>query len=167
MSFTNCFKSMGNGFTVFKNKLIIVYNIGCSICNNIVSKRDKTIVNPYFSCIAIRTNQIVQCYNNEIRHHNHIRYAYFNLDKIIRTSILNSDNLLIRIINNRGANKDTEITRFYIDFSEVVIKDNIIDGVYTKEVLLNGDKGHIIVRIPDNQIDGDAKVVYIYNRDEI
>ena len=167
MSFTNCCKFLGDRLSVFKNKLVIIYNIGCNICHSMVSKREPTVFNPYFSCIAIKTNQIVQCYNDELRHHNHIRYAYFNLDKIIRTSIQNNENLLIRIIDNRGVNKDKEITRFYIDFSDVVIKDNIIDGTSTKEILLNGDTGHIIIRIPDNQIDGDAKVVYIYNRNEI
>ena len=167
MSFTNYYKCLGDRLIVFKNKLVIIYNIGCNICHSMISKKDKPVINPYFSCIAIKTNQIVQCYNDELRHHNHIRYAYFNLDKIIRTAIQNSENLLVRIIDNRGVNKDNEITRFYIDFSDVVIKNNIIDRISTKEILLNGDNGHIIIRIPDNQIDGDAKVVYIYNRNEI
>ncbi len=169
MSFINCYRSLNNMMSGIKIKIVTTCNILTGIIQNLRSQGNKNTPNirPNFCCIAIKTNQIMQCYNEELRHHNHIRYAYFNLDKIIRSSLHNRDNLLIRIINNKGKNKDKEVTRFNIDFDEVIIKDNIIGGIATKEIVSHGENGHIILRIPTNVLDGDAKVVYVYNRGEV
>ena len=170
MNIMNCWKNQHNNYCPSKltNWLGTISRIFSSVASNINENIKKKVNNkkntttPLFSCIAIRTNQIVQCYNNELRYHNHIRYVYFDLDSLLRMAWHRKDTLLIRIINNRGK----EIVRFNIDLERVNAKDTIINGIITNEILVKGEKGHLMIRIPAT-CDKGGKVVFIYNRNEI
>ena len=170
MKFMCCWKNQFSCCDRLSNYFSSILSISSSVASNLGQniKRVKTRhrTTPLFSCIAIRTNQIVQCYNNELRFHNHIRYAYFDLDTLLRTAWDRKDNILIRIIDNRKKNMGKEIVRFKIDLGAVNAKDTIINGINTKEILEKGENGHLIIRIPST-CDKGGKVVFIYNRNDI
>ena len=162
MSFINYWMPIYNLYKNTKKCLYHSYKIkiskilNCNILKNKNKNKNKetNIINPHFMCIAIRNiardrdNQIIQCYNNDFRHHNHIRYAYFDLDTILNTAWNNKDTLLVRIISNQGKTKDKEITRFNIDFTKTITKTTIINRESFIEIIENGDKGDLILRIP-------------------
>ncbi len=146
-----------------KIKIVTTCNILTGIIQNLRSQGNKNTPNirPNFCCIAIKTNQIMQCYNEELRHHNHIRYAYFYLDKIIRACFHQKKTLILRITCQK---KNIQVANFTADLSLEEDKTNIIDGIPTREILINNSDGHLIVRIPIGIDTGQASVVFIYHR---
>ncbi len=114
-----------------------------------------------FSCLAMGDDKLIQCYNHELRYHNHIRYAYFYFDKIIRACYHRKKSLIFRITCLK---KNIQVANFTVDFSLEEEKTNIINGISTREILINNSDGHIIVRIPIGIDTGQASVVFIYHR---
>lgn len=117
---------------------------------------------PKFSCIAIATNSLSQCYSHDIRYHNRIRYAYFNADARVRNSVVGGKEITFRILTNDKTATE-EVDRFVIDFSQVSMTDTIVNNEQVEECYEDGKSGSLIIRLPFTRPDG-IEVVYIYDR---